>query len=204
MSTALSYVTGSHNFKTGFQWSSGMLGGDTDGNADLQQRYTNGVPEEVEVKNWPVWTREHVKADIGVFVQDAWTIKRLTVSPGVRLDHFNAQIDEQSSPAGRFAPARYFPERPNLPNWNDIAPRFGVIYDTFGNGKTAVKFGVNKYMNPAGGSFPDRYNPLRNDTDRRDWDDCAYHRHRDLQPARRAPGYHDDIAQDNGSGRPTT
>jgi hypothetical protein len=201
-STALSYVTGSHNFKTGVQWSAGLLGGDTDGNADLQQRYNDGVPDSVEVKAWPLIDREHINADIGVFVQDAWTVKHLTISPGVRWDHFNGEIPTQSVIAGRFAPARYFPERKNLPNWNDVAPRFGMVYDLFGNGSTALKFGANKYMNPAGGSFANRYNPMRNDTDRRNWNDCAYLAGTSTcNPALiGAPGYHDDIAQDNEIG----
>ena len=95
-----------------------------------------------------------------------------------------------------------FPERKNLPNWNDVAPRFGLVYDLFGNGRTALKFAANKYMNPAGGSFPDRYNPMKNDTDRRNWSDCAYLPGTSTcDPAKiGAPGYHDDIAQDNEIG----
>ena len=33
----------------------------------------------------------------------------------------------------------------NLPNWNDWAPRFAVVYDLFGNGKTALKYSLNRY-----------------------------------------------------------
>ena len=31
-------------------------------------------------------------------------------------------------------------------SWNDVTPRVGVAYDLFGNGKTAVKFNLGKYM----------------------------------------------------------
>ena len=31
-------------------------------------------------------------------------------------------------------------------HWSDITPRIGVAYDVFGNGKTAVKFNLGKYM----------------------------------------------------------
>ena len=31
-------------------------------------------------------------------------------------------------------------------HWNDITPRMGVAYDLFGNGKTAVKVNLGKYM----------------------------------------------------------
>jgi len=201
-STALSYVTGSHNFKTGFQWSSGLLGGDTDGNADLQQRYLSGVPDSVQVFNWPVITREKVDADIGIFVQDGWSVKRFTINPGLRWDKFVAEIPEQGAIAGRFAPVRSLPARKNLPNWSNFSPRFGMVYDMFGDGKTAVKFGANKYVMPAGGSFADRYNAMRNASENRAWNDCAYlPGTQTCDPTQvGAPGWHDDIAQDNEIG----
>ena len=31
-------------------------------------------------------------------------------------------------------------------SWHDVTPRMGVAYDLFGNGKTAVKFNLGKYM----------------------------------------------------------
>ena len=88
-----------------------------------------------------------------------------------------------------------------------MAPRFGMVYDVTGDGKTAIKFGANKYMAPAGGSFADRYNPMRNASETRNWSDCAYLAGTSTcDPALiGAPGYHDDIAQDNeiGPGTPT-
>jgi hypothetical protein len=37
------------------------------------------------------------------------------------------------------------PETPGL-HWKDITPRTGFAYDVFGNGKTAVKASLNKYV----------------------------------------------------------
>ena len=37
-------------------------------------------------------------------------------------------------------------------SYNDITPRVGVAYDVFGNGKTAVKVNVGKYLAAADGS----------------------------------------------------
>src|ERR1700687_6047179 len=31
-------------------------------------------------------------------------------------------------------------------SWNDVTPRVGAAYDLFGNGKTALKFNLGKYM----------------------------------------------------------
>ena len=35
----------------------------------------------------------------------------------------------------------------NVPNWSDINPRVGAAYDLFGNGKTAVKAFLGRYVN---------------------------------------------------------
>jgi hypothetical protein len=43
-----------------------------------------------------------------------------------------------------FVPARQFPGG-QVVDWNDISPRFGVAYNLFGDGKTAVKFTLGKY-----------------------------------------------------------
>ncbi len=32
-----------------------------------------------------------------------------------------------------------------MPNWKDWAPRFSTVYDLFGNGKTALKYSLNRY-----------------------------------------------------------
>ena len=47
--------------------------------------------------------------------------------------------------AGRFVPARHFDAIENLPNWRNWAPRSSLVYDLFGNAKTALKFSLNKY-----------------------------------------------------------
>jgi hypothetical protein len=70
----------------------------------------------------------------------------------------------------------------------------------FGDGKTAIKGGLNKYMRRDAGSFAKNYNPLRAGgvtTDTRDWFDCT------LIPGTStcypaligAPGYHDGIVE---------
>jgi len=202
VTTALSYVTGSHNFKGGFQWSFGQDRNDALSHGDLNtQQYRNGVPESVIVTINPYGTEEYVKADIGVYGQDSWRFRRLTVNAGLRYEYFNSMIKEQWREAGRFVPGATFPEIKGLPIWHDVSPRFGLAYDVFGDAKTALKFGANKYVRPMAGSFAKNYNPIRGlATDLRDWSD------RDLIPgtATRSgiprPTDNDDIVQDNEIG----
>src|SRR3970282_942422 len=44
-------------------------------------------------------------------------------------------------------PAILYPSRstPGI-HWHDVSARWGVAYDLFGDGKTAVKFNMGKYM----------------------------------------------------------
>ena len=45
-------------------------------------------------------------------------------------------------------PPLVFPKTPGVNAYKDISPRGGVAYDVFGNGKTAVKVNVGKYLEP--------------------------------------------------------
>ena len=63
-----------------------------------------------------------------------------------------------------------------MTNWKDISPRVGVSFDVFGNGKTAVKASVARYVNGVGlaaGSITDNNNPETTVgmTDTRAWRD---------------------------------
>jgi len=90
------------------------------------------------------WNLDH---DLGVYAQDRWTITRLTLTGGVRFDSFKSSFPEETYGPIQFAPGRNFtlPRTPNS-NWKDITPRMGAAYDLFGNGKTAVKISLNKYL----------------------------------------------------------
>src|SRR5438093_416430 len=70
---SVSYVTGSHNLKTGAQWTLGKYRRTRIANADLVQRYRNGVPDSVEILNTPLDWTDRLNADLGIFAQDAWT-----------------------------------------------------------------------------------------------------------------------------------
>jgi len=182
LSAAASHVTGAHNLKTGVSWSWGYNDTYADRQADLVQQYRNGVANQVQIYNTPNLTKATVKYDLGLYVQDTWTIKRLTLNPGLRIENFNSYLPEMSMAAGRFVPARFYPEQTNLPNWNgDLAPRFGAAYDLFGNGKTALKGNISKYYEAWTGLFASRYSPVASSTSTFNWTDTNL----------------DDIAQDS-------
>lgn len=146
---AVSYVTGSHAFKAGFGLLHGQRRHTREMGGDVTYRLsnsTNGIPNQITQWATPLQWIEDLNADLGVFAQDQWTAKRLTVNAGIRYDYFNASVPAQSLPATRFLPARSFEPVKDVPNWHDLSPRLGVSYDLFGNGKTAVKASLGRYV----------------------------------------------------------
>jgi hypothetical protein len=169
--TSASYVTGSHAVKAGMQFQRGWFETRQDANADLQQDYRSGVPDSVIIRNTPFRYRDTMNYDLGLYIQDTFTIKRLTMNGGLRLEYLNAENSALTSGAGRFAPERSFPRTPDLPNWRDIAPRFGAAYDLFGTGRTALKFSINRYNDSRTTGIAAQYNPLALATARLNWRD---------------------------------
>jgi Carboxypeptidase regulatory-like domain len=157
--SSASYVTGSHAFKAGIQYGNGYFFRQRRETADLIQLYRTGAPAQVIVHNTPQDSLQLMNADQGIYAQDSWTLGRFTINPGVRFEHFNGSIGERGVAAGRFVPLRHFDAREDVPNWNDIAPRFGLAWDIQGNGKTAVKFGSGKYVRAYSTGFAETYDP---------------------------------------------
>jgi hypothetical protein len=162
------YVFGSHSIKAGMQYTWGDFLHTVNANGDLTQQYRGTaasgpftIPDSVIVRNTPLVYGERLNRDLGIFVQDAWTLKRLTLNYGLRWENVKAQVLASESPAGRWAPARNFDEIENLPNWKNFAPRFAAVYDLFGNGKTALKYSLNRYNIARTTGIAADYNPFR-------------------------------------------
>jgi hypothetical protein len=181
---SLTYISGAHAFKVGYQDRFGPVEQTRVINGDIGQQYRNGQPFAVVVLNTPISTKINQNHDMGIFVQDTWTTKRLTLSPGLRYDHFNSSIPAQTKPAGRFVGEQHFEAIPDLPNWHNVVPRIGGAYDLFGNGRTAVKGNWGMYMSGQGPSYVQSYNPTFTATDTRTWTDFN----------------NDDVAQENEIG----
>jgi hypothetical protein len=75
----------------------------------------------------------------------------MTLQGALRFDHSSSWYPEQvEGPSQFLSQAVVFPETKGVTGYKDITPRMGVAYDMFGNGRTAVKFNVGKYLEGMG------------------------------------------------------
>jgi hypothetical protein len=198
----VSYVTGTHNIKVGYTHEigpDGRMGNQYNG--DIQLNYNAGRPSTVTVFNTPLEAPGIVEYDAGLFAQDSWTLKRLTLNPGLRVEWFAAGMEETSAAAGRFAPARFFPAQHGLIKWGpDYAPRLAAVYDLFGDGKTALKTNFSKYHRQYDADPFLTYADAGLRQENRNWFDCALNAAGTACSGVAVPTNNDGIAQDSEIG----
>jgi hypothetical protein len=173
-----SYVTGGHSFKVGLQLEESYLEIEAEnGNKNLEYFFNNRVP--VSLTQWatPYGLKAQNK-DYGFFAQDQWNLQRLTLSYGVRFDYLNGYVPAQhvaATPNG-WVPERNFPEVKNVPLWKDISPRVGAAYDVFGDGRTALKAAIGRYVSKTGIGITQANNPISTSINsvNRTWNDGFY------------------------------
>lgn len=151
---SVSYVTGSHNVKFGYQGSYQKSLQRRRANTTLM-RYTfnNRVPTSVSYYIAPLWEQNDRTATAALYIQDQWTLGRLTLQGAVRYDRAWSWAPAEHN--GTTATSPYltspisFPRTPSVDAYNDITTRFGGAWDVFGNGRTALKVNVGKYLQNA-------------------------------------------------------
>jgi hypothetical protein len=145
---SVAYVTGTHAFKTGLFYTRGS---NTVNNFGPEITYTfrNSVPISLTQTAFPRPDEVEV-ALAGLYGQDQWTIKRLTLNLGLRFDYLNGSVREVQLPGGRFLPPASLPAVTHVPTWKDLSPRLGASYDPFGDGRTAIKGAIGKYVGSHG------------------------------------------------------
>ena len=138
----------------------------------LQYRSATKVPVQVTFYNTPVQSKSTVDVT-SLFVQDSYSVKRFTLTGGLRYERVESYLPAQSSP-----PSKYFPDSPrsftavhNSPLWHTAGPRLAAIYDVDG-GKTAIKFSAGRYYYIIASGFANAINPNFNVSKAYAWNDA--------------------------------
>src|SRR5688572_27381462 len=144
-----SYVTGSHSIKIGYQGNHWVDDREVFTNSQrLQYTFVAMVPSQITQYASPWVVLSRARSD-SIYVQDQWTLNRLTLQGALRYDHPWSWFPETVEPQSRFFPGATFPETDGVKGYHDLTPRVGAAYDLFGNGKTALKVNLGKYLEGA-------------------------------------------------------
>lgn len=182
---AASYVTGSHNVRFGAAVTEGdwrrirVYSGDASA-----INYNAGTPVSA-VLQLPWERRNGIKADTGIFAQDRWALGRLTLNLGLRYDWFIGETQRSEVLPSRHSTGFVFNRCADglndvragcvgrVQDWKDLSPRMGFSWDLFGNGRTAVKASLARYVAGQTVAVADAANPVTalSLTDTRPWSD---------------------------------
>jgi len=153
---SVSYVTGANSLKLGYQ---GTLMTDyrtwSTNTKNLAYRVNNlgapnGGPNQLTELVSP-WVNNGDGGWHAFFAQEQWTHNRFTVQGALRFDRSTSWYPEQTEGPSTFLPvAIKIPLTEGVNSYKDITPRVGMSWDVFGNGKTAVKANIGKYLEGAG------------------------------------------------------
>ena len=170
---SVSFVTGANALKIGFD---NLWGLNTNSNSTVacacSYTFNKGVPALITEYATPNARQSHV-TEFGAFAQDKWTLKRFTINAGLRFDYEGTFFPQQVLGPGPLVPNRNitFPDT-SWYGWKDIDPRLGVAYDLFGNGKTAVKATLGRYVLAEDPTLGNPYFNLANNVTR-SWNDTS-------------------------------
>jgi hypothetical protein len=182
MRASISYIPGSHNMKFGYQ---GNVSHPSQGYFNftpfIRYRFNNGIPNQLtQTAIYPgtvLYQRNILMTSF--YAQDTYTRGRLTFQGGVRYDNIGTSYPDSGvgGPDYLLMPTRIFYPAGSTDGiaWQDITPRVGIAYDVFGNGKTAVKVNIGKYLTALTASNSDLdLNPLIRTTPSttRTWNDA--------------------------------
>src|SRR4051812_4497788 len=181
----VTYVTGTHQFKTGFDLNGATREATTesivpysyvvstlanngvgagipvpvslslrsDGCTDPLRRQVNGTIVGGDTSVRPgcptptLGSPNKVTSEGGTFVQDRWTMGRLTASAGLRFDWFFSENPQFHLGPSLLTPNRnYDVPKFQTTRYKDWTPKVAAAYDLFGNGRTALKVNVGKYV----------------------------------------------------------
>jgi hypothetical protein len=162
---------GTHNFKFGGEYlvETGWYGATQLFSGNIRQTFVNGVPSNVRISA-PTATSVNTISPSSIdgltsiaalntlnfFVTDQYQVGRATINAGIRYDHYRSYSPPQTTLPFAFGPVNVpqtsYPEITYATFARNWAPRIGITYDLFGDGKTVLKGNYGLYwFNPGPG-----------------------------------------------------
>lgn len=175
VNASLSYFVddwgGSHTFKTGYEFGRAFNQNYYAANGDYVLRYFDGAPLEVQTYNTPITSLNYIDT-MALYLQDSWIVTpRLTVNVGGRFERLVGFAPAQGRPGNTFFGPEDFPRLDNIPKWQNGVWRVGAAYDLTGDGKTALKAFVGRFLVQEGTRLVQQVNPNDLGGDFRSWTD---------------------------------
>ena len=125
MRFSLNYVTGTHSFKVGMQDMWGTRNYTAFGTQAQDWDFNMGVPARIFQYARPLEDLQKLRAALGIYAQDRWTIDRVTLNLGIRYDFHEAYVPAQTTAELLFVPSTTYAEVADTPSWRDLSPRMG-------------------------------------------------------------------------------
>jgi len=171
------FLGGSHEIKFGFQ-AARFLSDKYRYSYGPRLGFRYGESYNIRTVNYPL-TNKHNVDNLAFYVQDTYVLfNRLTLNLGLRLEMYEAYLPEQGNPESEYpytylaeiwdqttpGALNYFTERNfdavrDIVSFTNLSPRLGLIYDVFGDGKTALKFSYSRYYWQISNALADFVNP---------------------------------------------
>ena len=179
------FAGGRHEFKAGFDNGYTPEDVDTTRVDDVNLAYTSaGTPAAatVQIFNSPLHQERAVNTT-ALYAQDAYTLKRLTLTGGIRWERVEGYLPAQEGPASQYFPAglvfqgvsingvtqdftirKSFDAVHDNPLWHNWGPRIAGAYDIRGNSKTVARVSYGRYLDQINTGTPPNPNASINQT----------------------------------------
>lgn len=166
------FITGSHNLKVGYGWIYEGWKYTHKGPKDHVILYYNGGfarPSFIETFDTPFIAENGLRQHF-MFLNDTWNIRKLTLNLGFRYDRYQPYYPEQVKPGTGPYQEKQVIQRQVFHPMHGPVPRVSLVYDFFGNGRTALKASYGMYSSNTGTVIAEQVNPISRSRKRYPWD----------------------------------
>lgn len=196
-----SFFYGKHDMKAGYEFVHAARISRVWSTSGLKANFANGVPTSVNTYLVQVTQSDttygadinelyrNVVNEHALYLQDRWTpVRQLVINMGLRFETTDSYQPASCRPDTQWFPGACF-DKITAPGFRGVSPRFNLVYDLTGSGRTALKFAANRYHQSINISIINRLNPVSTVNDQRTWTDSNNDKIPQLNEIGPAPGY---------------